>query len=154
LKRRIREVCGLDALEKDERVKRAHKILNDNAEKQRICNEILGTSFKDIERAMRSIIEEKKISQEELEEFELAESEPGKYSMERDPEPSKYRAKLEPLLDRDYVQWLIEESRKEFSYPEPEMDKSKYRTYTREEVEALMRGDYNPEHFKYLRKKK
>jgi hypothetical protein len=49
-------VCGFAHLSNEHKLKRAHEILNDYKLKQDICNYILGASFKDVDKAMRSII--------------------------------------------------------------------------------------------------
>jgi len=49
-------VCGFAHLSNAHKLKRAHEILNDYKLKQDICNYILGASFKDVEKAMRSVI--------------------------------------------------------------------------------------------------
>ena len=56
------------------------------------------------------------------------------------------RVKLEYLLDQDEVNRLIAASVEPYIY-EPTKTNPNYLTYTREEVEAIMRDDYNPAKF-------
>ena len=76
-------MCGFKGLTRDEKLVRAEEVLNDTEYKQAVCNEILGASFRDIERVMQGIIEEKKPSREELEQLELEDVVPEKF----DPAP-------------------------------------------------------------------
>jgi hypothetical protein len=62
LKKRIHELCGLDNLERDAKLVRASEILNSVEIKQYICNTILGVSYKDVEKAMLSIMQERQLT--------------------------------------------------------------------------------------------
>ena len=164
LKKRIIEAFGLNGLPRDERVRLARHIVRDDKEKQRLCNEIMGLSFRDIEKVMASIINEKKFSRNEEEE-ELMELAPEKFnsapirppSLKEREEQEVFRPKSSSSQyrnpTREEVQWLLEQSKKPVENPDPPPPRKDYDTYTMEEVAALLRGDYNPEHFKHLRKK-
>jgi len=157
LKRRIQELCGFNDLEREERLSRAHEILNSTELKQQICHKILGTTFKDIERAMDAIIKERQLTPDQEEEIELRESYPEKYETEFDPEVTfkvnKKAADPRPVGGyRTYTREEVAEllAAKEAPYePPPPMDHSNYRTYSREEVAVLML-----EHEEYLQREK
>lgn len=148
LKKRIQEVSGLINLSREDKARRALAILNDNEEKQRICNELLGTSFKDIEKALQEIVNSKKFStKEQREEQEILEEFPEKIHGPVKPTVTKSPVKFEYLLDQDEVNRLIEASNA------PIVDEVKpyvgvdYATYTAREVAALIEGDYDPARF-------
>lgn len=117
MKKRIQEVCGFNNLKRDEKIKRAHEILNNTELKQSICNQILGASFKDVERAVSAIIDERRLTREQEEMLELEAQAPEKFdkddlefqfkvaktsapksSMYMDPSSYEYRAHIEELL--------------------------------------------------------
>ena len=78
LRRRIRELSGLDKLSGEDRYKLASKILNDNDMKQDMCLQCPGLTYKDIERTCKAILTERHYQQEPTEE-ELV---PEKYGRE------------------------------------------------------------------------
>lgn len=151
LKRRIQELCGFNDLERDERVNRAHEILNSSELKQAICHKILGTTFKDVERAMEAVIKERQLTPSQEEELELRESHPEKYESDFYPEvefkvnkqaadtkkSSGYRT-----LTREEVAALIAASNAPIQSP-PIVERQDYPTYTREQVQELMRDHYS-----------
>jgi len=63
LKKKIEELCGLAGLEYEDRRARAEEILASNEWKQDICNDLLGLSFKDLERTLQGIIDERELRQ-------------------------------------------------------------------------------------------
>lgn len=67
LKKKIEELCGLTNLDLEERRAKAEKILDDNEWKQELCNELLGLSFKDLDRTLRSILAERQVKNDEHE---------------------------------------------------------------------------------------
>lgn len=152
LKRRIQELCGFNDLEREERVIRANEILNSTDLKQSICHKILGTTFKDVERAMEAIIKEKQLTPEQREEAELRKSHPEKYEPEFDadfefkvnkkaadaPKTSGYRT-----YSREEVAELIAASKAPTPPPTP-IERSSYPTYSKEQVRELLR-----DHFSY-----
>lgn len=150
LKRRIHEACGLDSLSKEERLKRAYEILNSNELKQALCNQILGTKFKDISSAMRAIVNERTPSREEREELELMEIAPEKLSPE-DFLPRQQKSSNGPMyktLTLEETQALIAASNAPFEVFEFEakpLNRANYRTYSREEVEQMVRDHYSYE---------
>ena len=152
LKRRIQELCGFNELDREERLDRAHEILNSTELKQEICHKILGTTFKDINKAMQSIIDERQITPAQEEELELRESHPEKYESNFDPElefkinkkaadPKKGGGYRE--YTREEVAELLAASNAPYVAPEP-APRRDYPTYSREQVQALMQ-----EHFAY-----
>lgn len=152
LKRRIQELCGFNDLERDERVNRAHEILNSSELKQAICHKILGTTFKDVERAMEAVLKERQLTPDQEEELELRESHPEKYESDFYPEVEfKVNKKAaDPVkavgyrtLTREETAALIAASNAPFEAP-PVVERRDYPTYTREQVQELLR-----EHFAY-----
>lgn len=154
LKRRIQQLCGLDKLSREEKVLRANEILNSVELKQAICHEILGTKFKDIEKAMLDALKERQLTPEQEEEFELRESHPEKYEEpEFDPElefkinkkaadkpkngPSAYGT-----YTREQVAELLAASNAPYEQPPMMTMPKNYPTYSREQVEELMREHY------------
>lgn len=143
LKRRIHDLCGFKDLDRDERLSRAHEILSSNDLKQAICHQILGATFRDVERAMDSIINERQLTPSQEEELELRESNPEKFEPKFDAElefklnknissnyvPTGYR-----VLTREEVAELVAASDAPCE-PTPEREPVSYRTYSREEVE-------------------
>lgn len=157
LKRRIQELCGFNELDREERVNRAHEILNSTELKQAICHKILGTTFKDIERAMEAVIKERQLTPAQEEELELRESHPEKYEPEFDPELEfKINKKAaDPVkstgyrtLTREETAALIAASNAPYEPPAP-VERVDYPTYTREQVQELLR-----DHFSYKEEEK
>jgi len=148
LKKRIREVCGLDSLSKEDRAIRIQEILDSTDEKQAICNQIVGTSFKDIEKALVSI--KGKVSDAE----ELAQEIPEKVYPEKQSFDREIRASnLVEVMDPKEVAWLVEQSTKPLepiATPET-FNHTDYDTYSLEEVAALMDCNYHPSMFKRKR---
>lgn len=111
-------MCGFVSLSREEKINRAHEILNSNDLKQTICNQILGTTFKDIDRAMLSIIKERQLTASQEEELELREKCPEKFEPQFDPE---------------------------FEFKLNSTSESSYRTYTKAEVSALLEASNRDE---------
>jgi hypothetical protein len=154
LKRRIHEVCGLLPLKREQRIQRAKEILDDLAEKQAICNKVVGASFKDVERALKDIISDRKVSSKTDEiDREVEELSPQKLRPELEVTRRAYDpAPTDMLLDPDEVNALLNATETSKATERvPELDPESYRTYSFEEVAALMDCNYNPESFKYTR---
>lgn len=152
LKRRIQEECGLSSLGKEERTRRVHEILDSTDEKQAICNKIAGVSFKDIEKALKDLISNKR-SKEEQTRVELEEEVPYKLHPEMEVKSRPATANsLVPLLDQAEVNRLVNESvtSKATEQAAPVAPES-YLTYSFEEVAALMACNYHPSMFKSRR---
>lgn len=146
LKRRITELCGFQQLSREERLSRATEILNSNELKQAICHKILGASFKDIDKVMTAIINERQLTPDQEDEIELQEIAPEKFEPKFDPDlefklnkkaadPSG-SMRYEPYT-REEVAALIEATNAPYESP-PGMECRKYGTYTREQVAKLM----------------
>lgn len=153
LKRKVRELCGLDSLSKEDRLLRAKEILESTKIKQKLCNQMAGLTFKDIERAMTAVIEERQPTEREQEELELRELAPEKFEpfipqIDRPP----VREVTYRHITREECAWLLAQSNKPIEKEPAPKPNNNYRTYTREEVQALLRGDYDPENFKKHRK--
>lgn len=82
LKRRIQELCGLINLNREEKLRKANEILNSSELKQQICNQILGATFKDIERTMTAIMKERQLTEYQQEMLELEQEAPEKFDPE------------------------------------------------------------------------
>ncbi len=153
LKRKIRELCNLDEMSKEERLIRAKEILNSTKEKQKLCNSMPGLTFRDIEKAMVAIMEERQPSAKELEELEERSLHPEKYEPQSispsTGKPGEYRS-----LTREEVARLIAASKEPCINVAPSTWTDDYPTYSAEEVAALMKGNYNPNMFKYIKKYK
>lgn len=152
LKKRIQEVCGLTNLSREDKARRALAILNDNEEKQRICNELLGTSFKDIEKTLQEIVSSKKFStKEQREEQEILEEYPEKIHGPTKPTVNKSPVTMEYLLDQDEVNSLIDASNAPIIDEVSTQQDTNYPTYSQREVIALVDGNYDPAHFQRRR---
>jgi hypothetical protein len=139
LKRRIHDVCGLNNLSREDRVRKASAILSDPEYKQKICNEITGASYRDIEKALKSIVATK-LSEEDEEHAELERDHPEKL----DPTIGRVRAvkpiRLAPVLDKKEVNWLINASNKPLAEDEPQRQKD-YPSYSPAEIAELFKSD-------------
>lgn len=148
LRKKIREACGLEELSKDEKKQRASEIIDDYDYKQSICIKYPGVTHKDIDRTMRGVLANK---QPEKTEEELH---PEKYGLDSQDAPWKRSGPcLYTTPTKEEVQWLIEQSKKPVVSKEQKHN-VEARGYSREEVAALMAGDYHPGKFRYLKKKK
>lgn len=147
LKKRIRDLCGLDALSKEARVKKCHELINDTQFKHSLCNQVLGLTFKDIDKVLKDEIENKKPLTHEQKVFKvLTEQVPEKIDpsileFKREAtsiplgyyRPSEVLALInaEPITER----------------PESTWNPSTIPTYVLEEVTALVAGTYDPRNF-------
>lgn len=154
LKRRIIELCGLNQLNREERLSRATEILRNSDLKQSICHEILGCTHKDIDRAMRSVVDERQITEEQQEMLELEELAPEKFDPEitfiankHAADPHEFQTYGEPYT-REQVAALLAAS-KAPPKVEPTEERMQYPTMTREEAEFLM-----TDHYAYLEREK
>ena len=138
LKRRVRELCGLDSLSKEDRLLRAKEILENNKIKQKLCNQMPGLTFKDIDRTMEAVLEERYPTDKELEELELRELAPEKFeppipAIDR---PPKTEGPWRPLTREDVAR-LMAASKKPVE-SEPVVTYTDYHTYSPEEVQVLL----------------
>jgi hypothetical protein len=149
LKRRIKEVCGLDSLKKDERVKRAREILEDPVEKQAICHKIVGASHKDVEKALQDIIVEKKGTKQQQEYEELEEEYPEKiYPELQIMNRQKAAIRMNEYTPEECLA-LVQESSASKAIQEVFVERPlNYSTYSFAEVAALAACNYNPVMFK------
>jgi hypothetical protein len=146
LKRKIRDICQLDHLSKEERRAAATKILNDTNAKQKLCNACPGLSFKDIERTMKDILAERQPTEDELEEMAI----PEKFDPIPLPNSKQNGHKMKyKILTPEETQALVSASEAPFyTDPESEEPKKHYPTYSLEETIALINGTYDPNVFK------
>jgi hypothetical protein len=145
-------LCGFNELtDRDERIERAYQILNSAELKQAICLKILGTTFKDVEKAMDAILKERHIPEEKMEELE-EDFIPEKF----DPEVTFIANKqaASPIKNRGYttlsredVARLMAASKAEPKGIDNTHPKTNYPTLSREECERLVR-----EYFEYKQK--
>ena len=147
-------------MDREAKVARAHEIINSTELKQQICHQILGTTYKDIVKAMMSVINEKQLTPEQEEEQELRETYPEKYEPEFDPliefkvnkhaaDPSRKKGNPYREYTREEVADLIAASESEWIPPEKPAARQDYPTYSREQVESFMR-----DHYEYLEREK
>lgn len=148
-------MCGFNDLERDEKVARAYQILNSLELKQAICHKILGTTFKDVEKAMEGVIKERQLTPDQEEEIELRESHPEKYEGEFYPEVTfkKNQSAADRPKESGYSTYSREEiaelmaaSAKEYVPSEPEL-MGDYPTYSRAQIEQWM-----TEHWEHIEK--
>jgi hypothetical protein len=152
LKKKIKELAGLDGVSLEDRIKRAKYILNSNEEKQKLCSNMLGLTYKQIDTVMRSVLAEKRMSEDELEEIEN----PEKFSHEKDYSyyhGTKSKITFKTLNSRE-VHDLIRASQEPIVKDEViPTSKKAHREYTLEEVNDLINGTYNFTKYKHLNKK-
>lgn len=146
-------MCNLDSLSSEERAEKAREILEDCELKQDLCLKCPGLTHKDIERTMKAVLAERHIRKEPTEE----ELYPEKYGNDPNPKqevwcPGNRNVEYKPLT-REQAAWLVEQSEKPIQKDESK-PKKEYKTYSMEEVAALMKGDYHPDKFRYKCKKR
>lgn len=156
LRKRIRELCGLEGLERTKRRELAQDILDSSKFKQRLCNKVNGLSFRDIERTMQNVLDENKPTVDEQEEQELRRIAPQKFNPDAilgvcpcANKKTEYRT-----LTREETRKLLEASNKPIQQEPSEPSRIKHKTWTREEVQALIAGDYDPADFKRKKTRK
>jgi hypothetical protein len=142
-------LCGFQDLSREERLSRANEILNSTELKQSICHKILGCTFKDIEKTMIAVIQERQITEAQAEQLELEEMAPEKF----DPEVT-FRVNREAsnvvkksvygTYTKEQVAKLLAASKAPIVVSEPLEPTREYPILSREQCEALMR-----EYFKY-----
>lgn len=67
LKKKIEDICGLAELKWEERQDKATQILASPEWKQRLCNELLGLSFRELERILTGIANEREKKEDSYE---------------------------------------------------------------------------------------
>lgn len=150
-------MCGFNELDREQKVIRAQEILSTAELKQAICHQILGTTFKDIERAMRAIIDERQLTTEQQEELEIRQTMPEKYEPEFDPtfEFKLNKKAADPKKGSGYGTYTREQVAELLAasnapcLPPPVREPIEYPTYSREQVQELMR-----QHYEYLEEEK
>lgn len=152
LRKRIRELCGIDNLGREEKHKRAREIIDDYEFKQSICLKAPGITHLDIERTMKVVLAERKV---ETEEQALRRIAPQKFESQQEYKIKKTKKFTYKCYTREEVRKLIERSKQPLEQkPAKPIDYSKISSWFPEEVAALIDGMYHPKKFKYLRKKK
>ena len=140
-------MCGFKDLNREKKLIRANEIINSTELKQTICNQILGTTFKDVERAMISVIDERQITEVQQEELDLQNIAPHKFDDFEIKIAKKIPAKA--FYPR-YREFTLEETVALLALndvpvkPVVKAEPTEYQTYSREKVEEFMR-----EHFEY-----
>lgn len=119
---------------------RAYEILNSNEEKQHICSLILGCTFKDIEKAMESIISERVLTESQIEMMELSKNVPEKFDDEeilapREKQPLNYCMISKEETNELVRQSLVSKVSEEKSIDSISVD---YSTYSEEETFNLI----------------
>lgn len=156
LRKRIRELCGLENVERSERRKRAQDILDSIEFKQKLCNRVPGLSFRDIDKTMQNVLSDNQPTTKEQEEREeLKRVAPYKLDPDFDFRARK-RATREityEMVTKEEARRLVEASERIISH-DYEFHHREYDTYTPEEVAELMGCEYQPTKFKRRRRKK
>jgi predicted RNA methylase len=147
LKQKIKEISGLLNLSKEERSLKAHEILDSNEAKQAICRQILGCTFKEVERVMLSVIQERQLTESQKEQIELQKVAPHKFNPEIEFEMEfELNSKLYNRREIVFSFYSIEESRR--LVEESKISKAQervvvpntnYPSYSLEEVKKLLR---------------
>ena len=152
LRRKIRELSGLDKLTGEDRSRLATEILHSTDLKQDICLQCPGITYRDIEKTMQAVLAERKYKPE-LTEEELY---PEKYG--ETPKQEVFRPRGSKIEYRAPTREEVARLMRASEAPVKEEIKPAKKDYgpplTPEETAALIRGDYHPDKFKYLRKKK
>jgi hypothetical protein len=146
LRRRILELCGFKGLERNEKVKRANEILKSAELKQSICNQIMGATYKDIERTMIAVLNERQLSPLQEEENELKELAPEKFDptvsfkVNQDVSDRKKPISYRSITKEECIALMAASKAPcEKEVPTPMVD---YPTYTRAQVEEMMARHY------------
>jgi hypothetical protein len=153
-------LCGFNNLEREEKIRKANEILNSADLKQAICHQILGTTFKDVERAMEAVINERQLTEYQQEILELQEQAPEKFDLEFDFKLNKSASDrhVKTSQYRTYTQEEVAElMRASFDKPKEEVPKSTpidYEPMDRETAERLVREHYEYKERERLRKEK
>lgn len=127
LKKQIQDLSGLSYLKREQKIDRAKEILSSTEEKQRICNSVIGLSFKDLEKFLKGIVESK---------APLKDESPPELPEEREVKPIKTTL----MLDMSEINKLICASEAPLSKPvnaTPVEELYPY-TYSQDEAEALI----------------
>lgn len=145
LKRRIYDLCGLNNLSKEDRIRKANSILADYDYRQTICNQIVGASHKDIEKALKAIVTTK-LSAEEQENAEIERDNPEKLHPEFKVKRTVKPTRLAFITDQKEINRLINASNEPLEEDAPKQHRD-YPSYSKEEMSALLDGSYNPADF-------
>ena len=147
-KKRIRELCGLDGLNRQARAIRSKELINDDALKQSICNTLIGTSFRDIDKLLKEEINASKARTEEEnihEELELEVPE------KLDPDLQMIRRNKKPIKRGFYTKAdslrLIEADTSKEWLAEKIESKPASTTWSAEETYALINSCYDSRNF-------
>lgn len=142
LKQKIKEISGLLNLNREERLLKAHEILNSSEAKQAICNVILGCTFKEVERVMLSVVKERQLTEAQKEQIELQRVAPQKINPEIDFEVNAriygHHEISYSLYSREESRRLVEESGISKAQDKPKPFDTFYPTYSSEEVNDLL----------------
>jgi hypothetical protein len=141
LKKKIQDVCGLTDLPREEKLLRASEIITSTELKQAICNQVLGISFKNVERTMQAIIDDRRPSRHEEEMRELEEVAP--YKLQKEdlfPSTKKYKQTKYGSYTKDEIARLLAASVAPVEYKEKEIARHEHQTYTLDQARALLEG--------------
>lgn len=108
-KKRIKELCGLESLSREDRIARCKELLDDDDFKQEICHKMLGTTFRDINKILKEEIASSKArSEEEAILEEMANEQPEKLDPELQPLRRQHKAIRRGYYTREESLTLIE----------------------------------------------
>jgi len=144
-KRKIHEVCGLNDLSREAKIRRASEILADSDLKQSICNQVVGTSHRDIEKVLKAIVTTKLSDEDELN-AELEREQPEKLHPETKSSRKVQPIRMVAITNQKEITWLINASNEplEQDDPKPILDRP---SYSQEEINALLNSSYDPADF-------
>ena len=147
-KKRIRELCGLEGLNRQARAIRSKELVGDDTLKQSICNQLIGTSFRDIDKVLKEEINASKARTEEEsihEELELEVPE------KLDPDLQMIRRNKKPVKRGFYTKAdslrLIEADTSKDWLAETIESKPASTTWSAEETYALINSCYDNRNF-------
>lgn len=133
-------MCGLNDLSKEERLARVAQILVDQDWKQDVCNQILGASHKDVERALRDLVKGRAPTKQEEIRREIEEISPEKlYGLplkHKKAKPSR-RDEMQSTFSQGEVNALVNASTTALNVVAREYH-TNYPTYTLEDVETML----------------
>ena len=147
-KKRIRELCGLEGLNRADRAVRSKQLLEDDELKQFICHQLLGTTFRDIDKVLKEEIAASKARSEEESIYEEMEfSQPEKLDPEHSPAKKKHKALKRGYYTPEETLKLIEADSNKKWMAEVSQPKEITSTWSPEEIWALINCCYDSRNF-------
>jgi len=147
-KKRIKELCGLEGLSRIDRVIRSKELLEDDEIKQFICHQLLGTTFRDIEKILKEEIATSKARSEEESLYQEMEfSQPEKLDPAHASTKRKHAVVKRGYYAPEEALKLIEADSNKKWTSEMSQPKEVVSTWSQEEIWALINCCYDPRNF-------